>query len=431
MLPRTECLQLVRRSALSQVPVPGPSEVAGEASGPTPAVRIFSCGLYAASPTGHSGITEQTPDVRSVVPGYGQNSSIDRGRSQAPGCPDRLLLHSAYLGTDTHDPSASALCRAGWWNLTGRQPLGGLPSAVLVTRACALEPVSPTLPSLYRAGLHGWKAALSRPATALVRPSKLRPLPGSAAKNQMGSLCQATVRWAGKGIRLSGPVHPPGRHLQPPAPATARRSSHVRLQGLQRRTTAEAHDVVGRRVSAALFAACTTGGLPADSPLWSFQQPAPCRQPGPLPRTPRCFGPCCTATTGLLRALPATHRTGSVAMPAVQQRSDAADRRSLGECRNRRMGQLMNNAINYASAGPGFPVAQVCAEVCPDPVLAVRGVSLSIRRCGFLGFPHCKTHPPALLSCLPSILSRLSLPCRDLPKHIACGVLQRLSTTEF
>jgi hypothetical protein len=57
-------------------------------------------------------------------------------------------------------------------------------------------------------------------------------------------------------------------------------------------------------------------------------------------------------------------------MPAVQQRSDAADRRSLGECRNRRMGQLMSNAISYASTGPGFPVAQVCAEVCLDPVSA-------------------------------------------------------------
>src|ERR1035438_7112116 len=106
MRPRTECLQLVRRSALSQVPVPGPSEVAGEASGRTPALRIFSCRVYAASATGHPGPTEQTPDIRSVVPGYGRNSSIDRGRSQAPGCPDRLFLHPAYLGTDAHsEPS--------------------------------------------------------------------------------------------------------------------------------------------------------------------------------------------------------------------------------------------------------------------------------------------------------------------------------------
>ena len=32
---------------------------------------------------------------------------------------------------------------------------------------------------------------------------------------------------------------------------------------------------------------------------------------------------------------------------------------------------------------------------------------------------------------IPSILSRLPLQYRDLPKHIACGMLQRLSTTEF
>jgi hypothetical protein len=29
----------------------------------------------------------------------------------------------------------------------------------------------------------------------------------------------------------------------------------------------------------------------------------------------------------------------------------------------------MSDAISYVSAGPGFPVAQVCTEVCLDPVL--------------------------------------------------------------
>src|SRR5712692_1567113 len=195
MRPRTERIQLVCRSALSQVPVPGPSEVAGKTPGRTPAVRVFSCRVYAASATGHPGPTEQTPDVRSVVPGYGRNSAIDRGRSEAPGCPDRLLLYPTHLGTDAHHSSASALRRAGWWNLAGRQPLGGLPSTLPVARACALDPVSPALSSLPRAGLHGWKAALSQPTAALVRRSKLRPLPGTAAKVQMGGLLQATLWW--------------------------------------------------------------------------------------------------------------------------------------------------------------------------------------------------------------------------------------------
>jgi hypothetical protein len=55
-------------------------------------------------------------------------------------------------------------------------------------------------------------------------------------------------------------------------------------------------------------------------------------------------------------------------MPAVQERSDAADRCSPGERRNRRMGQLMSDAISHARAGRGFPVAPVCMEVCLDPV---------------------------------------------------------------
>jgi len=72
------------------------------------------------------------------------------------------------------------------------------------------------------------------------------------------------------------------------------------------------------------------------------------------------------------------------------------------------MGQLMKDAISYASAGRGFPVAQVWAEVCLDPVPAAQGVSVSLRRCRFLGFPHCKTHP-ARFSHLHSLPSRYSL----------------------
>src|SRR5712692_101016 len=189
--------------------------------------------------------------------------------------------------------------------------------------------------------------------------------------------------------------------------------------------TAEADDLVRRRVSAAVSAACTTRGLSADSPLWSFQQPAPCGKPGPLPRTPRCFGFCGTVTTGLLRALPATHGTGSVAMPAVPERSDAADRCSLSGRRNRPMGQLMKDAISYASAGRGFPVAQVWAEVCLDPVPAAQGVSVSLCRCRFPRLPALQNTSCALFpSPFPpiAILSRPPLQDRELPKHIARGM---------
>ena len=121
-------------------------------------------------------------------------------------------------------------------------------------------------------------------------------------------------------------------------------------------------------------------------------------------------------------------------MPAVQERSDAADCCSPGGRRNRRMGQLMSHAISYASAGRGFPVAQVCAEFCLDPVSAAQEPLYRSGDPVFLGFPHSKTHPARFshLHSFPSpILSRLPLQYCDLPKHIARGILQRLSTTEF
>src|SRR5712692_9323121 len=117
-------------------------------------------------------------------------------------------------------------------------------------------------------------------------------------------------------------------------------------------------------------------------------------------------------------------------MPAVQKRSDAADRCSSGGRSNGRMGQLMSDPLSYASASRGFPDAHVCAEVCLDPVSAVqRGVCITPENAVFLGFTPCNTHPTRFsnLHSFPSpILSRLLHQSRDLPKHIARGILQRL-----
>jgi hypothetical protein len=52
----------------------------------------------------------------------------------------------------------------------------------------------------------------------------------------------------------------------------------------------------------------------------------------------------------------------------------------------------------------------------------------------FLGCPRCKTHATyfsRLHSLQSPILSRLPLQYCELPKHIARGILRRLSTTEF
>jgi hypothetical protein len=58
------------------------------------------------------------------------------------------------------------------------------------------------------------------------------------------------------------------------------------------------------------------------------------------------------------------------------------------------MGQLMSDAISYAKAGRTFPVPQVCAEVCLDPVLgSTRDVSLAPKKPVSLGITHSQTHP--------------------------------------
>src|SRR5712691_4399510 len=96
----TERIQLVRGPPLPQVPIPSQGQVAGKASGRTFGVRIFPCGVYAASAPGSAGAPEQTPDVRSVVSGYRRDLAVDCGRSGTPRSADRLLLYPALVGAN-------------------------------------------------------------------------------------------------------------------------------------------------------------------------------------------------------------------------------------------------------------------------------------------------------------------------------------------
>ena len=103
-----------------------------------------------------------------------------------------------------------------------------------------------------------------------------------------------------------------------------------------------------------------------------------------------------------------------------------------GGRRNRRMGQLMSDAISFASAGRDFP--QLCAEVCLDPVSGAQRVSVSLRRCRFPRLPALQNTSCVLLSSpFLTIADPFSASSqhRELSKHIARGILQRLSTTEF
>src|ERR1700688_903710 len=188
MRARTQRLSFLWGPALPQVPISGQGQVAGKASIRAVAVRVFPCSVYPAGAAGRAGSTEQTRDVRSAVSGHGRNLAVDCRRSQAPRSPDRLFLHPAHLGTDPHASSPPAL-RSPWWrNLSGRQPLGGLPSRLLLTGAGPLPPFSKPLSPLLRGILCRREAPVLRPNAAVVRSQEFRPVCGAAQEQRMGGL---------------------------------------------------------------------------------------------------------------------------------------------------------------------------------------------------------------------------------------------------
>src|SRR5262249_48599824 len=67
---------------------------------------------------------------------------------------------------------------------------------------------------------------------------------GAAAQDRMGRLCQATLRRAAGGARLSQPLHPPRRHRQRSSPRRRRQRRHLHVEGLSRQGAgaAESHD---------------------------------------------------------------------------------------------------------------------------------------------------------------------------------------------
>jgi hypothetical protein len=76
------------------------------------------------------------------------------------------------------------------------------------------------------------------------------------------------------------------------------------------------------------------------------------------------------------------------------------ERNAYNSCADR---HFMSNAISYASVGPGFPVAQVCAEVCLDPVFgSARSVCIAPQM-PFSSASHITKHTlRAFLSSTPS-----------------------------
>src|SRR6266478_4493711 len=146
----------------------------------------------------------------------------------------------------------------------------------------------------------GRPVAVLRPAYSPRRAQGFRGLSGAAAQAQVVRLLKAPV-WRTQGrARLSVALHPPRRHLQPPADRLRRARRHLQVQGLscRRPCALQAHDPRNRRVHPPFPQPRPAEGLPSHPPLRAVRQILLCRQhragtqtarhPGARSRARRC-----------------------------------------------------------------------------------------------------------------------------------------------
>ena len=196
--------------------------------------------VHAAGPDRRYRLPEQGGDLRPAVQGLGRDHAQDRRRSQAPRRPHRHHLRAAHLGLGTDPPPACAHDRAGrrhlvrWKRWLSCRPGFFLPVPVLsrLFRGLFLQ----KLRAAHKAGqlqFFGEHAHLAEPKAFAAYLAPLR-------KIEWVRLRKASVRRPRGGAGLSLPLHPPRRHLQPPADRVQQQQRHLQVQGLSRPRAARA-----------------------------------------------------------------------------------------------------------------------------------------------------------------------------------------------
>ena len=120
----------------------------------------------------------------------------------------------------------------------------------------------------------------------LADKNRVQALPRPAPAHQVGRLLQGAVRRTEAGAALPVPLHPPGRHLEPPPRCSRRRRRRVPLEGLSHRRAGTLEDDAASpaRVHPALSPARAAQGLPPHPPLRALRQRQPRRQHRDRPR---------------------------------------------------------------------------------------------------------------------------------------------------
>ena len=131
----------------------------------------------------------------------------------------------------THHPHVHMIVPGGGISLDGQRWIACRPTFFLPVRVLSRLFRRLFLKMLTTAHEAGRLAVLRRPRRARRRKS-IRRLPRAAAQGRVGGLCQGAVRRAAGRARLSVALHPPRRHLQPPADLSRRERRHVQVEGL-------------------------------------------------------------------------------------------------------------------------------------------------------------------------------------------------------
>ena len=174
----------------------------------------------------------------------------------------------------------------------------------------------PSLSGSSGEGLHRRRTPVLRRSGTAARSQRFRPLPGSAARRQMGGLCQASLRRTAAGAGVPGPLYPSRGHLQPAPAGAGRRPSLLRWKDYRDGSKSKVHDRLRRGVHPPLPAALPAARLPAH-PLLRLPGQLPSRQTGSLPPTPgyRCLP---AATQFLTASSSCTHPPRPATLPPVR-----------------------------------------------------------------------------------------------------------------